>query len=188
MEYLQNIGISLDNASLFIVLEFLQAETVGEIKKEGFLKAWKEAEVDGTITAQRTYMKNLIFSMSVKPDVFKKAYRYTFVVGKEGDQRALSVENSVVYWDMLFKAPGRPWVGKQTGIDWLALWKTFLQEKWTRSVNRDMWNQTLEFALKSIDDETLSFWSEDGAWPGVIDEFVAWYREKTSSGAMDLDA
>lgn len=48
-----------------------------------------------------------------------------------------------------------------------------------------MWNQTLEFAFKSIDDESLDFWSEDGAWPGVIDEFVAWYKRKSE---MEVDA
>lgn len=41
-----------------------------------------------------------------------------------------------------------------------------------------MWNQLFEFYLKSIEDETLSFWSEDGAWPGVIDDFVAYAKEK----------
>lgn len=77
---------------------------------------------------------------------------------------------------MVFSPPGMSWQTSNT--DWLAEWKTFLGEKWTRSVNRDMWNQTLEFALKTIDDESLNFWSEDGAWPGVIDDFVAWCRQR----------
>jgi len=41
-----------------------------------------------------------------------------------------------------------------------------------------MWNQTFEFYLKTLEDETLSFWSEDSAWPGVIDEFVVYVKEK----------
>ena len=40
-----------------------------------------------------------------------------------------------------------------------------------------MWNQTFEFFLKTLQDETLSFWSEDGAWPSVIDDFVAYVKE-----------
>jgi len=109
-------------------------------------------------------------------DHFRKVYRYAFVAGKESDQRALALEMALVYWDTLFKQPGPRWVGSKTAMVWLEEWKTFLQENWKRSVNRDMWNQTLEFAFKSIDDETLNFWSEDGAWPGVIDDFVVWYR------------
>lgn len=66
---------------------------------------------------------------------------------------------------------------KSENHDWLDLWKTYLTQMWTRSVNRDMWNMTLEFAFKSMEDETLSFWSEDGAWPSVIDDFVVWCRD-----------
>ena len=53
-----------------------------------------------------------------------------------------------------------------------------MNEKWNKSVNKDMWNQTFEFYLKTLEDETLSFWSEDSAWPGVIDEFVVYVKEK----------
>jgi DCN1-like protein 1/2 len=110
------------------------------------------------------------------------------VAGRERDQKALSLENAVIYWTMLFSPPGMQWETERH--DWLDLWKTFLGEKWTRSVNKDMWNMTLEFALKSMVDETLSFWNEDGAWPSVIDDFVEWCRSKGIGKAeqMDVDA
>ncbi len=118
---------------------------------------------------------------------FKKVYRHTFIAGKEQNQKAMSLENALVYWGLLFTAPSRPWVTKSH--NWLDLWTTFLKEKWTRSVNRDMWNMTLEFATKTLNDETLSFWSEDGAWPSVIDDFVAWCRERGVGKleGMDVD-
>lgn len=50
--------------------------------------------------------------------------------------------------------------------------------RWTRTASRDLWNQTLLFAEKSVEDETLGFWSEEQAWPALIDEFVVWCREK----------
>lgn len=83
---------------------------------------------------------------------------------------------------MLFSRPGLRWVSATT--DWLALWLEFLNAKWTKTVNKDMWNQTLEFFAKSKDDETMSFWSEEGAWPSVIDDFVIWVREKRSGGPV----
>lgn len=115
-------------------------------------------------------------------------YRHTFDAGKEVNQKALGLENAIVYWGILFAKPGRPWVTKSH--DWFSLWTTFLKEKWTRSVNRDMWNQTLEFARKTMADETLAFWSEDSAWPSVIDDFVAWCRERGvgKSETMDVDS
>jgi DCN1-like protein 1/2 len=112
-------------------------------------------------------------------------YRHTFVAGKEPNQKALSLENALVYWGLLFTAPGRPWITKSQ--NWLDLWTAFLKEKWTRSVNRDMWNMTLEFATKTMADEALSFWSEDGAWPSVIDDFVAWCRERGVGKAETMD-
>jgi DCN1-like protein 1/2 len=135
--------------------------------------------------------KSLIASLSTDSSLFKKVYRYAFVVGKEPSQKALSLENALIYWGMLFSCPGLEW--KSESQDWLALWISFLNEKWTRSVNRDMWNMTLEFATKTMEDETLGFWSEDGAWPSVIDTFVAWCLPRGIGRAekeadMDIDS
>jgi DCN1-like protein 1/2 len=84
---------------------------------------------------------------------------------------------------MLFNPPGMKWATAST--DWLDLWLEFLQKKWTKSVNKDMWNQTFEFFQKSMQDETLSFWSEDGAWPSVIDDFVAYVKEQRDPQVAD---
>jgi DCN1-like protein 1/2 len=78
-----------------------------------------------------------------------------------------------------------PWVTKST--NWLALWVEFLHANWKKSVNKDMWNMTLEFFTKTLQDEDLSFWSEDGAWPGVIDDFVGYVKEKRASGADKME-
>lgn len=92
-----------------------------------------------------------------------------------------------MYWSMLFGKPGWQW--KSDNHDWLEHWKAFLEQKWTRSVNKDMWNMILEFAFKSVEDESLSFWSEDGAWPSVIDDFVDWCKQNGISkpDSMDVD-
>lgn len=54
----------------------------------------------------------------------------------------------------------------------------FLETRWKKGVNRDMWDQLGVFVMKTLEDEELGFWSEDGAWPGAIDEFVLFVREK----------
>ena len=43
-----------------------------------------------------------------------------------------------------------------------------------------MWDQTGKFVIKTMEahGENMSWWSEDGAWPGVIDQFVEYVREK----------
>ncbi|KAI1172963.1 DUF298-domain-containing protein [Nemania sp. FL0916] len=185
MSYLQTLGVGLEDASLFLAVELLQAPSIGEISRAGFISGWKEAGVEAKTQAQAAHLKSLVSLMTRERSLFRKVYRYAFVAGKEGDQRALSLELALLYWDTLFKKPGQSWVGSYRKTDWLPEWTKFLQENWKRSVNRDMWNQTLEFAFKSMDDETLGFWSEEGSWPGVIDQFVAWYKRKSE---MEVDA
>lgn len=130
--------------------------------------------VNPSITAQKSYIEERKALLSKDMTYFRKVYRAAFVGGKEEHQKALALDVALVFWDMVFSPPGLDWMSEN--VEWLTSWKEFLELKWTKSVNRDMWNQTLEFAIKSLEDEDLSFWTEDGAWPGVIDEFVAWWK------------
>lgn len=151
-------------------------------------KANPDCRVGATHQEHAAHIRKLISSLSTDSALFRDVYRHAFIAGRERDQKSLALDNAMIYWGMLFTSPGMAW--KTKNHDWLELWKTFLNEKWTRSVNKDMWNMTLEFALKSKSDETLSFWSENGAWPSVIDDFVAWCREQGIGKAesMDVDA
>jgi DCN1-like protein 1/2 len=186
MNYLTSLGVDLESCEQFIVLEIVQAPALGVVRKKGFVDGWKATGVHPSITAQKTYIKERKAALSKDVSYFRKVYRAAFVAGKEENQKAVALEVALIFWDMVFSPPGMVW--KTNNVNWLAEWKNFLAEKWTRSVNRDMWNQTLEFALKTLSDDTLSFWSEDGAWPGVIDDFVAWWKAKQEKGgAMETD-
>ena len=90
------------------------------------------------------------------------------------------------FWRLLLgpDSPGLVWAGKHHGTPWLDWWLAFLNEKGGKAVSKDLWVQTLSFAQQSRDDEDLAFWSEDAAWPGMIDEFVVWANKK-KGGAMD---
>jgi DCN1-like protein 1/2 len=142
----------------------------------------ESASVD-TVAKQKAYIAQQTALLSSDMALFKRVYKHTFVCSKERGQKALPLENAIIYWQMLFSPPGRRWV--TASVNWLDLWLDFLQKKWTKSVNKDMWNQTFEFFQKSMQDETLSFWSEDGAWPSVIDDFVAYIKEQRGSQASD---
>lgn len=43
MSYLQSIGVGLEDASLFLAVELLQAPSIGEIPRAGFVSGWKDA-------------------------------------------------------------------------------------------------------------------------------------------------
>ena len=129
-----------------------------------------------TIQKQKEYVANQIQRLSSDDALFKRVYRHTFICSKEKGAKALPLENAIIYWEILFSSPGKIWATDST--NWTSIWVEFLNANWTKTVNKDMWNQTFEFHQKSMQDESLSFWSEDGAWPGVIDDFVAYVKAK----------
>jgi DCN1-like protein 1/2 len=192
MKYLQDLGLNLESADILVALEIVQAPSLGELSKENFLEGWRAIGYSclilkflifthiqysaDTISKQKAHLAGLIKLLSQDMALFKRVYRHTFVCSKEKGQKALPLDNALVYWELLFNPPGKPWVTAST--NWLDMWLEFLRARWTKSVNKDMWNQTFEFYQKSLQDETLSFWSEDGAWPGVIDDFVAYAKLK----------
>lgn len=63
-----------------------------------------------------------------------------------------------------------------------------MENKWKRPVNKDLWEQVEVFLAKTKEKggEEMGWWSEDGAWPGAVDEFVAFVREKRAGvGGVD---
>ncbi|WPJ63844.1 hypothetical protein SMAC4_02077 [Sordaria macrospora] len=188
--YISSMGANIENFEAFVVLEIVRADSIGQISRQGFVEGWTavylEQRIPADPTAHRNYVQMCIQNLPQNPAYFKKVYQFAFGLGKaEPAQKALEKDVALVFWDLFLGTaessdtgvPGpRPW--KSQNVDWLGAWKRFLAEKWTRSVNKDMWNQTLAFAEKTLVDETLGFWNEDQAWPGVIDDFVLWCREE----------
>lgn len=41
MSYLSGLGANLENASLFVALDLVQASSIGEITRSGFVEGWK---------------------------------------------------------------------------------------------------------------------------------------------------
>lgn len=115
------------------------------------------------------------------PDVLKAVYRHTFPLARAPGQKAVALDTATEYWRVLLAAPSLDWTGAK-GTPWLEWWLEFLTEKYGKSVNKDLWDQTLVFAQRTLADEDMGFWSEDSAWPGVIDEFVAFVKERRSDG------
>ena len=197
--YVRRLGVNHLNYELFVLLDIVQAEGLGQITRTGFIEGWKTAgasreyKVDPTdIASQKKYARYCIDKIAREPATFKKIYQRAFLTGKEPQQKAIDKDIAIVFWDMLFDPTVHPW--QTRNVNWLDMWKSYLEEKWKRSVNKDMWSQTLIFAGKTMEDETLKFWSEDQAWPNVIDEFVLWCRKtelipipKKDTDGMEVD-
>lgn len=40
---------------------------------------------------------------------------------------------------------------------------------------------------KTLEDESCSWWSPDGAWPGTLDDFVGWVQAKRKQDEMEVE-
>jgi len=193
MAYIELLGLSLADYTQYIALDIVRAEAFGEVTRRGFVDGWKEAVRGTDISDHKKYVKQCVQRTSKDPAYFKQLYQRAFLAGKESQHKALGKNDALIYWGILFDPAVHPWRSKN--VNWLEAWTQFLTEKWTRTISKDLWNQTLLFATKTMEDDTLSFWSEDQAWPSAIDDFVGWCREtgvvpaaKTALDGMEVDA
>ena len=136
---------------------------------------------------QRAAIPRLTTAIASDANAFKRVYRFTFNLAKPAGQRAVPLDVAIAMWTTLFTPPGTPWNTRK--MHWLDLWTDYLNEKWKKTVNKDMWNMTGEFQRKTVelDRAGLDNWDMNGTWPVVIDEFVVWVKEKHQRDSIPME-
>jgi DCN1-like protein 1/2 len=136
-----------------------------------------------TLEKQKAYINNsLKGNITTSKEAYTKVYNYTFQLAKAAGQKAIPLETASAYWELLFTSPLSAVQWNSTTSPWTTWWIEFLNTQWKRSINKDVWNQTLKFAMLTLEDEAMSFWSEEASWPSVIDEFVDWVKKEKGGG------
>ncbi|KAL1654209.1 Scaffold-type E3 ligase [Didymella pomorum] len=182
MGYLQELGVDPEGVDCFAASEIVQSPTLGEITREGFVNGWLERDCD-TFEKQKSYISNLKAQLPSDKTTFTRVYKYTFFLAKTTQQKAVLLEQAVPCWELLFSSPHSAVKWTSSNTPWLDWWKEFLEVSWKKSVNKDMWNETLKFAQLTLEDEAISFWNEESSWPSVIDDFVEWVKNEKRGGA-----
>ena len=193
--YTQSLGVDMTIrfSDLLVLCEIVKGD-LDRFSRQAFVDGWDNCPVEPDMVAHRRYLQGRIKLLPTDPSLFKKVYRHTFfaIMDDKEHFKTVKVGTAIAAWEELFSPSLHPW--QTPNVNWLEKWSTFLKEKWSRHVSKDMWNQTLEFANKTMQDDTLEFWSEDQAWPGVIDDFVEWCREnkiatfgKNGPNGMEVD-
>ncbi|RAR07218.1 DNA polymerase alpha 70 kDa subunit [Stemphylium lycopersici] len=186
--YFQHIDVNPEGLEALAALEIVQAPTMGEMSREGFVKGWSERNCE-TIAKQKDYIQDLKRRLPENKEVFTRVYKYTFPIARAAGQKAVALEDAVLYWELLFASPLSAVKWSSESTPWLSWWTEFVTSEWKKSVNKDMWNETLKFAQLTLDDEALGFWNEEASWPSVIDEFVEWVkREKREDTKEEMVA
>ncbi|PLB37038.1 defective in cullin neddylation 1 family protein [Aspergillus candidus] len=177
MKYLGDIHVQLDEITCLGIAELLKSPSMGEFTRENFLAGWRAVGCD-TLDKMIAYANSLRTRIPTEPDLFRRIYRYTFPLCRMQGQRNLQFEIASEQWTLFFTADngGVQWDTPTT--PWLEWWIAFLEERGRKPVNKDLWEQLEVFMRKTREDERFGWWSADGAWPGALDDFVAWVQEK----------
>ncbi|KAI5205246.1 hypothetical protein AUEXF2481DRAFT_9266 [Aureobasidium subglaciale EXF-2481] len=187
MELLKDMDVDPSDVGCLIFSEMAKSPSLGKLTRTEFVDNLAALGINDVKKMRDTVEQRRakLADPSFRP-TFKSIYKHTFILARQPGQKAVALEAATEYWNLLFTSPSLDWSSPST--PWLDWWKEFLETKYKKSVNKDMWDQTLVFAEKTLDDEALSFWSEDSAWPGVIDEFVEYVKtEKRAGDAMDVE-
>ncbi|XP_014555941.1 hypothetical protein COCVIDRAFT_101024 [Bipolaris victoriae FI3] len=177
MKFFADIGVNAEDLDALATFEIIQAPTMGEMSREGFVKGWTERNCD-TVEKQRMYIQSVKDELPKNKELFTRVYKFTFPLARAQGQKAVALDSAVVFWELLFGSPlsAVKWSTEKT--PWLSWWTEFVNSQWKKSVNKDMWNETLKFAQLTLDDDSMGFWSEESSWPSVIDEFVEWVKKE----------
>lgn len=109
------------------------------------------------------------------------------MLGKAAGAKAVPLEAAITFWELLFTSPLSAVRWETPNSPWFTWWTEFLNSSWKKSVNRDMWNETLKFAKLTLEDEAMSFWNEESSWPSVIDDFVEWVKKEKRPSEEQAD-
>lgn len=134
------------------------------------------------------HAKSLREKIPKDPDTFRRIYRSTFLLSREQGQRNLKFDIAVDLWGLFFNTENGGVAWNTESTPWLDWWIEFLKKRGEKPVNKDLWEQVEVFMQKSLEDEEMGWWDPEGAWPGALDDFVAWVREKRGNGSeMDVE-
>ncbi|KAF7970662.1 hypothetical protein HWV62_44985 [Athelia sp. TMB] len=102
-----------------------------------------------------------------KKVAFLKLYTFCFVLAKPPQARNIEMETATAFWSVLL-VPRYPIMADVI---------EFINEKSSyKGANKDLWSMMLEFCQTVS--SNLDNYEADGAWPTLLDEFVAWQKAK----------
>nr|CAB3236529.1 DCN1-like protein 5 [Phallusia mammillata] len=147
---------------MLVLAYHLNAQTMGFFTLKEWTKGMHKLQCDSTVKLQGK-LPSLRSSLD-EPSLFKSVYRYAFDFLKEPGQRTVDLGTAKAMLDVLLSDR------------WSLLdkFQNYLDGCKNKVINRDQWNNVLEFSRMIQPD--LSNYDMDGAWPVLLDEFVEYIK------------
>lgn len=165
--FCDDLGITPMDPVILVISKYFNAETMGIYKKQEFIEGMQRLNV-GSVQDLRAKLPVLRAEFADRKR-FKETYRFTYNFAREPGRRNLSHEASVELWKLLLsdKYP-------QTSI---LLEFMSLRER-QHDISADSWNMVLDF-FEFLQESGLSAYSDDGAWPTLIDELAEFMKARS---------
>lgn len=176
--FCRDLHVAPENIVMLVIAWKMDAKSMGYFTTDEWVRGLSQLQADCIETLR--WRTEYIMALLDHPDTFKAIYRFGFDFAREKTQRSMDMETGLAMLRLLLE--GR-W--SLSG----ALLR-YLGQSRHRVVNRDQWNSILDFSRAVTAD--LANYDENGAWPVMLDEFVAWRRQeirgRTPGGAHPPDA
>ncbi|KAI5120249.1 hypothetical protein M0805_007553 [Coniferiporia weirii] len=191
----EDLAVNPEDVVLLAIAYELKSPSMGLWTRKGWVDGWLSLGQD-TIDGMKSTLSQLSPKLASDPRYFQQVYSYTFDFARTEGQRSIGLDFAQGYWSLLIPyglsggalshiAPDEDgddamdsdeqgWKPEYT--EW---WFDFLREKECKGVSKDTWTMFLEF-VRAIDSK-FERYDETAAWPSLIDDFVAWAREKLAT-------
>jgi len=174
-EFFNDVGVRDVNNSCtpLIITWFLHCRDLGQIRRNEFVTNLSVYSCD-SMSSIRTEIQGVVKSIDTSYRELKEFYGWCYERFKVINKSIVTWTDAVELWRLILP--------KHLSLlhEWLEYCHTVCianDSILLRGVNRDLWNQLLEFG-RHIKHDLSNYDANEGAWPSRIDDFVEWLKDR----------